>query len=81
MVEAITIIAVLGFFMVLPWLSADYFKYKSKIKELEAKLDEVDKVKMIDELASMQHRLVVLEKIVTDKKYSLNEEIANLKSM
>lgn len=53
----------------------DYFKHKAKIKSLEQKFDTSEKVQMQEEIASIKHRLVVLEKIVTDKGYQLNEEI------
>lgn len=36
-------------------------------------------MKLIDEVTSIQHRLVVLEKIITDKGYEVNEEISKLK--
>lgn len=64
----------------LPWISYDYFKYKTKMKQLETKLQESEKVKMIDEMQSIKHRLVVLEKIITDKGYEVNEEIQNLRA-
>jgi hypothetical protein len=62
----------------LPWLSYDYFKYKTKMRELETKLNESEKVKVDDEISSMKHRLVVLEKIITDKGYEIDNEIRNL---
>jgi hypothetical protein len=62
----------------LPWLSYDYFKYKTKMRELETKLNESEKVKVGDEISSMKHRLVVLEKIITDKGYEIDNEIRNL---
>lgn len=58
---------------------ADFFKYRFRIKQLEAKIECSDKMKLIDEVTSIQHRLVVLEKIITDKGYEVNEEINKLK--
>ncbi|ACA87907.1 hypothetical protein [Shewanella woodyi] len=48
------------------------------MKQLEAKLQDSEKVKVIDELDSVKHRLVVLEKLITDKGYEVNEEIRKL---
>lgn len=74
-IEQVIIIAIIFGF---PWLSYDYFKYKTKMKELEAKFNESQKVKMSDEIGSMKHRLVVLEKIITDKGYEIDNEIDKL---
>ena len=74
-IEQIIIIALTFAF---PWLSYDYFKYKTKMKELEVKLDKSNKIKMNDEIGSMKHRLVVLEKIITDKGYEKDNEINKL---
>ncbi|MFT5236081.1 MAG: hypothetical protein ACI8SK_000767 [Shewanella sp.] len=74
-IEQIIIVALIFGF---PWLSYDYFKYKTKMKQLEAKLQDSEKVQVIDELNSVKHRLVVLEKIITDKGYEVNEEIRKL---
>jgi hypothetical protein len=74
-IEQIIIIAIIFGF---PWLSYDYFKYKTKMKNLEAKFNESEKVKMENEIGSMKHRLVVLEKIITDKGYEVNNEISKL---
>ncbi|WP_394388513.1 hypothetical protein [Shewanella woodyi] len=74
-IEQIIIVALIFAF---PWLSYDYFKYKTKMKQLEAKLQDSEKVKVIDELDSVKHRLVVLEKLITDKGYEVNEEIRKL---
>ncbi len=59
----------------------DYFKHKSKMTALEKKVDSSEKVKFEEEIASLKHRVVVLEKIVTDKGYQVSEEITNLKSI
>ena len=59
----------------------DYFKQKAKMSALEKKVDSSEKVKLDEEITSIKHRLVVLEKIVTDKGYQLEEEIEKLKSI
>lgn len=71
------IIVAIVFFAI---FGADFFKYRFRMKQLEAKIDSSDKMKLIDEVESMKHRLVVLEKIVTDKGYEVNEEINKLKN-
>ncbi|WP_394131416.1 hypothetical protein [Shewanella maritima] len=58
---------------------ADFFKYRLRMKQLEAKIDGSDKMKLIDEVESLKHRLVVLERIVTDKGYEVSEDINRLK--
>ncbi|QBF82293.1 hypothetical protein EXU30_05950 [Shewanella maritima] len=58
---------------------ADFFKYRLRMKQLEAKIDSSDKMKLIDEVESLKHRLVVLERIVTDKGYEVSESINQLK--
>jgi len=57
-----------------------YFSYKTRITHLEGKINSSEKINMQEEMASIQHRLVVLEKIVTDKSYQLHEEFEQLKT-
>jgi len=57
----------------------DYFKQKAKMSALEKKVDSSERVKLDEEIISIKHRLVVLEKIVTDKGYQLEDEIERLK--
>ena len=66
---ATTIIGVVG----------DYFKQKAKMNALEKKVDSSEKVQLDEEISSIKHRLVVLEKIVTNKGYQIDEEIEKLK--
>ena len=49
-----------------------------KSKKAQSQL-ESDHAQMQQELATMSERLAVLEKIVTDEKYTLNKEFASLK--
>ncbi|GIU50751.1 MULTISPECIES: hypothetical protein [Shewanella] len=74
-ISNIVIVAIVFFAI----FGADFFKYRLRMKQLEAKIDSSDKMKLVDEVKSMKHRLVILEKIVTDKGYELNEEINKLK--
>lgn len=57
-----------------------YFNYKTRITDLEGRVDSSEKINMQEEMASIQHRLVVLEKIITDKGYQLHEEFEELKT-
>lgn len=59
----------------------DYFKHKAKMTALEKKVDSSEKVQFEEEIASLKHRVVTLEKIVTTKGYQVNEEIETLKSV
>lgn len=79
--EALLIIfgSILG--MALLGTIGDYFKHKTKIASLERKVDSSEKVQLEEEITSIKHRLVVLEKIITDKGYQLDEEIEKLKSV
>lgn len=56
----------------------EYFKQKAKMGQLETKIDQSEKVNLQEEIDSIKHRLVVLEKIVTDKGYQVSEEIQRL---
>ncbi|MGX5172567.1 hypothetical protein ACUR5C_00905 [Aliikangiella sp. IMCC44653] len=64
------------------------FAHKKSIKELEvealkverANLDEMVEKAVKKHLGDQLSRIEVLEAIVTDKKYELNEKIARLKS-
>ncbi|RYV00749.1 hypothetical protein SOPP22_18265 [Shewanella sp. OPT22] len=75
-ISNIVIVAIIFFAI----FGADFFKYRLRMKQLEAKIDSSDKMKLIDEVESVKHRLVVLEKIITDKGYEVSEEINKLKS-
>jgi len=58
-----------------------FIEYKGKVKAVEDKLDKSERVQFQEEMTSLKHRVMVLEKIVTDKGYQLDEEIAKLKSI
>ena len=58
---------------------AAILSHRQKMKELETKFNESEKIKIQEENKSIKHRLEVLEAIVTEKKYDLNEKIARLK--
>jgi hypothetical protein len=60
-------------------LISNFFSYKKEMAKLGSKVDHVEDNAMKNELDNIKQRLIVLEKIVTDKNYELNEEISNLK--
>ncbi|GLR70816.1 hypothetical protein [Agaribacter marinus] len=49
-----------------------------KEKLFKQRMDD-ESIKIEEQLANMSERIAVLEKIVTDEKYSLNKEFENLK--
>lgn len=59
-------------------LITNYFSYKKQMAKLGAKVDHVEDSAVKNELNNIKQRLNVLERIVTDKNYDLNEEISNL---
>lgn len=67
--------------IILPLIIVFGFVYKIKLKEIESKVDNSEKVQFQAEIASMKHRIMTLERIVTDKGYQLDDEISKLKSV
>lgn len=67
--------------VIFPLLIIFGFIYLMKIREIESKINKSEKIQFKDEMASMKHRLVTLEKIVTEKGYQVTEEISELKSV
>ncbi|MCG7585722.1 MULTISPECIES: nitrite reductase [Photobacterium] len=55
-----------------------YFKHKAEMKKLESEGSSSEVQQLRHELRTLQQRVDVLEKIVTDKGYQLKEEIKNL---
>jgi len=66
------------FFVVAIVLITNFFSYKKEMAKLGSKVDHVEDNAVKNELDNIKQRLIVLEKIVTDKRYDLNEEISNL---
>ena len=58
-----------------------YFKYNLKLKELSQRIDDSEKIKLSDEIVSLKHRVMTLEKIVTDRGFQVDDEISRLKSI
>ena len=59
-------------------LIGNFFSYKKEMAKLGTKVDHAEENALKNELSNIKQRLIVLEKIVTDKNYDLNEEISNL---
>jgi len=59
-------------------LIGNFFSYKKEMAKLGTKVDHAEESATKNELDNIKQRLIVLEKIVTDKNYDLNEEISNL---
>jgi|ADGO01.1.fsa_nt_gi hypothetical protein len=59
-------------------LAGMYFEHRKAQMKLQAKLTEMQQGDVQKELAAIKQRLVVLERIITDKGYHLNEEFAAL---
>ena len=66
------------FFIAAIVIAGSYFDHRCKMKNLELKVNNSEKVNFEEELLSIKHRLIVLEKIVTDRKFQLQDEIDNL---
>lgn len=72
-------ISVFGFVLciIAMGLYADHRKQQLK---LMGKMDDIEKNKLQQEINDLKQRLIVLERIVTDKSYALHEEISKLKN-
>lgn len=65
-------------FIIVIVLITNFFTYKKDMAKLGTKVDHVEDSAMKNELNNIKQRLIVLERIVTDKNYDLNEELSNL---
>ncbi|MEX0740738.1 MAG: hypothetical protein WD071_15490 [Pseudohongiella sp.] len=65
-------------FIVLIVLITQFFDYRKSMAKLNAKVGEVNEGQVQRELDNVKQRLAVLERIVTDKNYDLNEELGKL---
>lgn len=66
-------------FIVLIVLITQFFDYRKSMAKLNVKLGEVNDSQLQKELDNVKQRLVVLERIVTDKNYELNEEFGKIR--
>ena len=65
-------------FVVAIVLIINYFSYKKEMAKLGTKVDHVEDNMTQKEQDSIKQRLIVLERIVTDKQYDLNAQISDL---
>lgn len=77
--EGMTFVLIILFCFVLPIVFfGTWTTHKQKMREMESQIDHTEKDALKEELAGVKKRLEVLEAIVTDKKYQLDQEIREL---
>ena len=59
-------------------IAGNYFNYKTTVAKLGDRMDDMEDSNLQKELDNIKQRLAVLEKIITDKNYDLNEEFSEL---
>jgi hypothetical protein len=80
--EGLVFVLIILFAFVLPIvIIALWTIHKKEMAKANANLNNSEKQNMQNELAAVKGRLEVLEAIVTDKKYQLNQEITELKAV
>ncbi|MFT6154968.1 MAG: Na+-transporting methylmalonyl-CoA/oxaloacetate decarboxylase gamma subunit [Paraglaciecola sp.] len=82
MEEGMVFVLIILFAFVLPIVMVGtWTSHKKEMAKANANLNNSEKENVLNELASVKGRLEVLEAIVTDKKYQLHQEIAELKAV
>jgi hypothetical protein len=66
------------YFIVAIVFIGSFFDYKKNQTRMNTKLDHIEDSAVLNELENVKQRLAVLEKIITDKNYDLNEEFSKL---
>jgi hypothetical protein len=56
-----------------------FFDYRKQQLKIMSKMNQMEEGDLQKELAAIRQRLIVLERIVTDKNYTLQDEINNLR--
>lgn len=80
--EGMIFVMIILFAFVLPIVFISIWTgHKKGMLKLNAHLNESEKQNMVNELTAVKKCLEVLESIVTDKKYQLAQEIAELKAV
>ena len=69
------------FYIVLIVLITQYFEYRKSMTKLDRKVSSISDNEVQKELDNVKQRLIVLERIVTDKNYDLNDELSKIKGM
>lgn len=67
------------FYIVLIVLITQYFEYRKSMTKLNHKVSSISENEIQKELDNVRQRLAVLERIVTDKSYDLNDELHKIK--
>ncbi|MES2624785.1 MAG: hypothetical protein V4628_05875 [Pseudomonadota bacterium] len=57
-----------------------FFDYRKQQLKMMEKMNQMEEGTVQRELTAVKQRLAVLEKIITDKRYDLNEEINSLRN-
>jgi hypothetical protein len=57
-----------------------FFDYRKQQLKMMTKMNQMEEGAVQRELVAIKQRLAVLEKIVTDKRYDLNEEFNSLRN-
>lgn len=77
--DGMVFVLVILFAFVLPIVFVGvYTSHKKEMAKMNIELGKSEKQNIANEFAAMKARLEVLEAIVTDKKYQLNEDINRL---
>ena len=77
--EGMVFVLVILFAFVLPIVFIGIWtSHKKDMAKMNLELGKSEKQNMLNEFAAIKSRLEVLEAIVTDKKYQLNEELEKL---
>ncbi|MBU2099284.1 MAG: hypothetical protein KKD00_11020 [Gammaproteobacteria bacterium] len=66
------------FYIVLIVLITQYFAYRKSMTKLNHKVTSISENEIQKELDNVRQRLAVLERIVTDKNYDLNDEFRKI---
>lgn len=67
------------FYIVLIVLITQYFEYRKSMTKLNHKVGSISDNEIRKELENVRQRLAVLEGIVTDKNYDLNDELHRIR--
>lgn len=67
------------FFIVLIVLISQFFDYRKSMAKLNNKVTDINDNAVQKELDNVKQRLAVLERIVTDKSYDLNDELSKIR--
>jgi hypothetical protein len=80
--EGMVFVLIILFAFVMPIVMvATWTSHRKDMAKVNATLNDSEKENLHNELKAVKSRLEVLEAIVTDKKYQLNQEITALKAV